>query len=181
MMIAQDDSIQADFSGYRGFVVTANGQYFVQRPDDNQYGFTIYGENTRYYGGMTLGPLTKVETDDVPHGIQDLFEETLHAETVPEYASVPVPNDKDTYTLSVGQATLFIDHITAYSWYACKEIYRKLYSKYLPSSKNWIDIQVSNEEKCDEDTMGLTEEQVYELEAIALQEEEWAKAHPKVK
>lgn len=55
-----------------GYVVTPEGDYYIQLPSDSRWGFTIYSDDQAWEGGFGgPGPLRLVPDDDVPEEVRD--------------------------------------------------------------------------------------------------------------
>ena len=57
----------------RGYVKTNEGLYYVQAPDNNEWGFTLYSDDQSWPGGFGLGEWTLVPVDLVPNDVKALL------------------------------------------------------------------------------------------------------------
>lgn len=59
-------------SGYVRVIET--GEYYVQAPDDNQWGFTLYSDNQSWEGGFGIaGHWVSVPASQVPDDVKTLL------------------------------------------------------------------------------------------------------------
>ena len=57
---------------YCGYVVTDNGNYLIQRPADNQWGFELLSADQSWPGGIGAARTwTAVAREDVPPEVED--------------------------------------------------------------------------------------------------------------
>ncbi len=57
---------------FKGFVVTPSGEYFVQRPALNQWGFELVDSDSSWPGGIGAAKKwTAVAREDVPPEVED--------------------------------------------------------------------------------------------------------------
>ncbi len=54
-----------------GYVKTNDGSYYVQTPEDNQWGFSLHSDDQSWPGGFGLGEWELVDENDVPEPVKE--------------------------------------------------------------------------------------------------------------